>query len=411
MCKKIAYVMSRFPHLPETFILREMIELERLGWQIELYPLIIQHQLVVHDEVHQWLSRANRVPMMSTDVFRANVRAFLNNPKLYLRIWWQVIWGNRTSIGFLSRAILLLPKSVKMAELMKKRGIRHIHAHYATHPALAAWIISKLTNISYSITVHAHDIFMDKAMLNVKMRDAKMVIAISEFNRKYLAEHVGTWIEDKTQVVHCGVDSDLYRTSRKDGTNSILQILSIGSLQPYKGHIYLIEACDLLRRKGVKFLCHIVGGGYLRDSLEKRIEALGLRGLVELVGPKTQQEVARLLGQADCYVQPSVIAPDGQMEGIPVALMEAMACNLPVVATSISGIPELVRDGETGWLIPPESPMAIANVVAEIKSRPEEASKRSLAGRKLIEKNFNLKINGELLALEFEKLTRIFDKK
>jgi glycosyltransferase involved in cell wall biosynthesis len=91
--------------------------------------------------------------------------------------------------------------------------------------------------------------------------------------------------------------------------------------------------------------------------------------------------------------------------------MEAMACNLPVVATSISGIPELVRDGETGWLIPPESPMAIANVVAEIKSRPEEASKRSLAGRKLIEKNFNLKINGELLALEFEKLTKIFDKK
>jgi len=190
---KIAYLMSRFPHLPETFILREMIELERIGWQIELYPLIIQEQSTVHAEAGQWIKRARYVPIFSLDVLSSNIRFFLQDPRLYLWLWWMVFKENLFNPAFLARAFFLLPKAVRMAELMKEDGIRHIHAHYATHPALVAWIIHMLTKIPYSVTVHAHDIFKEKSMLAVKMQSAKAIVAISEFNRRYLIDYLGGW--------------------------------------------------------------------------------------------------------------------------------------------------------------------------------------------------------------------------
>jgi colanic acid/amylovoran biosynthesis glycosyltransferase len=175
----------------------------------------------------------------------------------------------------------------------------------------------------------------------------------------------------------------------------------VGSLQPYKGHIYLVKACAELQKRGIPFRCRIVGGGDLRSMLERSISEHHLEGRVELMGPRTQDEVSQLLRTANCYVQPSVITPSGKMEGIPVALMEAMASGIPVVATSISGIPELVKNGDTGWLVPPEDVKALVEVLSQIYTDPSEARKRASSGRRWVLDEFELSSNAKRLSLLF----------
>ena len=407
MPSKIAYIVSRFPHLPETFILREMICLEQLGWQIELYPLIIQREQIIHQEARPWLRRAHAVPWISVDLLRANLRRFARHPRQYLSLLWRTLRENLGSPKFLVRALLLFPRAVWMADQFTADGIKHIHAHYATHPALVAWLINQLTGIPYSITVHAHDIFVEKPMLATKLRGSVFVSAISEFNRRYLTDMFGPWVQSKTKIVRCGIDPAYYGNGKtlNPGVPDHLEIISIGSLQPYKGHVYLVKACRELRKRGISFHCKIVGGGELRPMLEHAIQENQLNELVELIGPRTQDEVSQLLRKANCYVQPSVITSSGKMEGIPVALMEAMASGVPVIATDISGIPELVRNGDTGWLVPPGNVEALAEALSQVYSDPAEAQKRAQSGKKWVLTEFELVSNAKKLSSLFAQLS------
>jgi glycosyltransferase involved in cell wall biosynthesis len=398
---RIAYIVSRFPHLPETFILREIVALEKLGWKIELYPMIYQNQEIVHEQAIPWLHRAHRLPWLSVDIILANLNELVNRPGLYLSLWIRVISENVRSLKFLSRAIVLFPKAVLMAKMLRDDGIKHVHAHYATHTALVAWIIHKLTNISYSVTVHAHDIFVEKAMLVEKLRSTIQIVAISEYNKNYLSKTIGTWINDKTQVIRCGVDPTLYSASRSSKKNKVFEVISVGSLQPYKGHKFLVQACVILRDRNVPFRCRIIGGGELYPELLKMIHAHSLTDVVQLLGSKNQDDVAHMLSEADCYVQPSVVTPAGKMEGIPVALMEAMASKIPVIATEISGIPELVIDGETGWLVPPDDAVSLADAMEDIFNHPDEANKRSTMG-------FNRVLSEFVLSTNVKKLSNLF---
>lgn len=402
MANKIAYIVSRFPHLPETFILREMIHLEKLGWLIELYPLILQRQEVIHEEARPWLMRAHKVPWFSIALLKSNLARAIKNPRQYFGVLSRVIRENIQSPKFLARAILLFPRAVWMADEFKKQDITHIHAHYATHPALVAWLIHQFTGIPYSVTVHAHDIFVEKPMLATKLHDSIFISAISEFNRNYLADMFGPWVNEKTEIVRCGVEPSYYRHANGNGKSNQLEIISVGSLQPYKGHIYLLRACAELMRRGIPFHCQIIGGGDLRSMLEHAIQENNLERHVELLGPRKQDEVSRYLRTANCYVQPSVVTHTGKMEGIPVALMEAMATGIPVIATAISGVPELVRPGETGWLIPPEDVGALAEALSEIYVNPAEAARRADLGQKWVLEEFELSSNVRKLASLFD---------
>lgn len=402
MSLKVAYIMSRFPHLPETFILREMVEMEKRGVEVALYPLIVQPQSVVHVEAQSWVQRARRLPWMSREILLSNWKQFIANPMLCVKLFLRILMGNFPSPKFLVRALLMFPKVVCMANLMRAEGVSHIHAHYATYPALAAWIIHKLTGISYSITAHAHDIYVDRTMLSPKIRDASFVVAISEYNRLFLSKHLGEWVLDKCHVIHCGIQPDRYQPS-ENKSSTRFEIVSIGSLQPYKGQSYLVEACALLQQRGICFRCRIIGGGELHSELEKLITRNNLQNQVILTGPLTQESVAKILGEANCYVQPSIIAPSGKMEGIPVSLMEAMACSLPVVATCISGVPELVRHEKTGWLVPEKDSAALADAITFMFSHEEQARVLAEAGRKLVLKSFGIIDNTEMLFLLFRK--------
>lgn len=405
MQPKIAYIMSRFPHLPETFILREMIGLEVQGWQIELYPLIFQRQPLMHDEALPWIERAHRLPYFSPQILAANVRQLVRHPRRYLSLWVQALWENRSNLNFLVRVMALFPKVVYAAELMLNDEITHIHAHYATFPAFAAWLIHRLTGISYSVTVHAHDIFVSNTMLATKLREAAFVVAISKYNRQYLEQTLGNWVGEKTHVIHCGINLDLYPPHpQPPRQRSNFEVVNIGSLQLYKGQHYLIQACAALRERGIPFRCRIIGGGELQAALQAVIREQRLEKQVELLGAKTQAEVAGFLSEADCYIQPSIITPEGKMEGIPVAIMEAMACALPVIATSISGIPELVQDGETGLLVPPADARALADALGVVYADSEQATRMGYAGRKLVMNEFDLSANVSLLSGLFKSL-------
>jgi len=348
----IAYLMSRFPHLPETFILREMTELEAQGWEVALYPLIFQKQKVIHPEAQAWIPRAHTYPYISPQILAENARQLVRRPLQYIRLWNQAVWENRSSPNFLARVALLLPKSVAIARHMQANNVAHIHAHYATHPAFVAWSIHQLTGLSYSFTAHAHDIFVRTAMLPTKAREAAFIVAISEYNRQHLAKLVGDWVREKTAVIHCGIRPEDYQPhGARSPESKPFHIVNIGSLQPYKGQKYLVEACSILKARGVNFRCSIIGGGEEFTSLERQIQSAGLQSQVELAGSKTQNEVAHYLAQADCYVQPSVVTSNGKKEGIPVALMEALACGLPAVSTHVGSVDEIVQDGVSGFIV------------------------------------------------------------
>lgn len=401
MKQKIAYIMS---HLPESFILREMTEMERLGWQVALYPLLQQQQTASNEQADEWIARAKPLPFAFAAVLQANLRLLGRNPLRYLAVWLQVVMGNLGHLSLLMQALMLFPRAVYTAGNMQTEGITHVHAHYATHPALAAWIIYQLTGITYSLTVHTHDIFERTTLLASKLRDAKFITAISEFNRNYLANAVGEWVKDKTYVIHCGIIPENYRQkARKLRLGRQFEIISIGSLQPHKGQRYLIEACGYLRERNIPHRCRIVGEGDQRPFLQQLITANNLGNSVELLGAKTESEIAELLTAAHCYVQPNIITESGRIEGIPFAIMEALACGLPVVATDIAGIPEIVRHGETGYLMPPADSMAIADALEVLYAVPEHGAQLAKNGRSLLLQEFELRKNVQNLSQLLEQ--------
>ena len=408
MKPRLGYIVSRFPHLPETFILREMVELERLGWSISLYPLISQKQPVIHPDALVWDCKAQKAGFFSPRVWIANIQMLFHSPGRYIQTWFRMARLNIKSPSFFVRALILFPKAVWIASQMQAEGIEHIHAHYASHPALAAWIIHQLTGIRYSVTIHAHDIFVNRTMLEQKMRDAALIVAISEFNREYLSREVGGWVRSKTKVVHCGISPDWYHPQMQSARlidQSAFRLVTIGSLQPYKGQEVLIRSCKRLVDLGIPVHCDIIGEGELKEPLQRIIQSYGLEERVILKGALTQEEIAQKLPEYDCYVQPSIITPSGKMEGIPLAIMEAMACNLPVVASDISGIPELVQPGITGYLVPSGDDLALANQLAGIFADRETARCIAQRGLEKVQQDFNISTQAAALGNLFEALS------
>ncbi|MBI4468904.1 MAG: glycosyltransferase [Acidobacteria bacterium] len=391
----MAYIMSRFPRLTETFILRELLELERQGQPLAIFPLLRVQQAVRHREARPLMPKVLYTSYLTPAIFSANFHYLRRSPRRYLETLWMVLKGTWGSSNLFLGAVAVFPKSVYLARLIEAQGIKHVHAHFATHPTLAALIISELTEVGFSFTAHAHDIFVRTKILDKKIEKARFVVAISEFNKQYLLRLCAQTPEDKIKVIHCGVESARYLTRRSSVLNKEgrFRVLSIASLQPYKGIEYLVKACALLRAEVPDFRCLIIGEGEDRKRIQRLIGRLGLERIVLLLGARPHHEVIPLLAEADLFVLPSVVAPDGQMEGIPVALMEAMASGLPVVATRLSGIPELVDDGVSGVLVPPGNERALADAISFLYHREPLRRMLGRSGREKVVAEFELMDN------------------
>lgn len=389
----IAYVLSRFPEITQTFVINEIVGLGQHGIRIEVFPLILQLDQAIHDQVRPFARRTHYRPLLSGEVWRAQIYWLRIKPISYLRTWAQALVANATHPGFLARSLVVVPKAAYFARKMVELGVTYIHAHWATHATLAAYCVSRLTGLSYSFTTHAHDLYGPRPMLARKVEHATLVVTISDYNKRLIARLYGVSAARKTAVVRCGVNLAQFRPQPPPQGATPL-VVCIGSLMPYKGHKYLIEACRLLQRDGVTFRCVCIGEGPLRSDLQSQIETSGASRYVLLRGALSQQKVRRILGVASLYVQPSIRTRSGMIEGIPVAIMEALAMEIPVVASRLTGIPELIEDNECGGrLVEEKNPEALAEAITAMLRDREHARTLARLGRQRVLAEYDLDSN------------------
>ncbi len=398
---RVAYIMSRFPKITETFILREMIEMQKLGTEVEVFPLQRENAKIVQPEAKPFVSRAQFTPLLSLAITGANLITMIRNPLRYLATIWILLRANWGSSRYFTAAFIFFPKSVYLASVMRRQGIQHIHAHFASHPAAAAWIIHRFSGIGYSFVAHGSDLHRDQHMLKEKVQDARFVAAISEYNRKMIAEVCGNQYRDKIHVVHCGIDSVLFARrsipTSFDQASGPFRILCIGTLHEVKGQRFLIEACKILDDEKLDWQCAFIGDGSDRNMLENLARELGVHDRIVFHGACTSDTVRRELLLSDALVTPSVMSRDGRREGIPVVLMEAMASGVNCIASQISGIPELVEDGVTGFLTPQRDAKAIAKALLQLASDSDLRLRMSQAAVEKIMVSFTLRQNAMLL--------------
>ena len=395
---RVAYLVSRFPKLTETFVLYEMIALEAMGAAVEFYPLLRERQPVAHPEAERWTRRARFRPFVSLPILRAHLHYLRRRPRRYLGALREALLGTWGSANFFLGAVAYFPKAVRFAFEMERAGVRHVHAHFCSHPALVALIVHRLTGIPFSFTAHGSDLHVERRMLDTKVAAAAFAVTISEFNKWVMLGECGPGAEAKIRVIHCGVDVEAFaaRPARRPAAGP-LRIVCVGSFEEVKGHCHLIDACALLRDRGVDFVCDLAGEGPLRREMEARIARLGLGDRVRVLGGRPRPEVIRLFGEADVAVLASQPTREGKREGIPVVLMEAMASGLPVVSTELSGIPELVRDGETGLLVPPADAGALADALHRLAGDAGLRRRMGDAGRERVTRDFNLRTSAAAL--------------
>lgn len=391
----IAYVVSRFPKVSETFITREIRVLQDRGEQIDLYSLVREHEGVVHPEALPLLEQATFGTGQRAWVLRSQLWWLLRSPTRYFGAWIAALAMNLRSPAFLARSFAVVPAAAAFARQMQSDGVERVHAHWGTHPALVAFVIARLTDLPYSLTIHAHDLYEDTTGLAVKVRAASNVVTISELNRG-LIERLAPEVGGRLHVIRCGADLGLFGAARvvdESAKDQATRIVCVGSLDEYKGHAYLVDACAELVTRGLALTCRIIGDGPDRAALTERIANRRLAEVVTLTGRLTSEFVRSELVAADIFVLPSVVTRSGKMEGIPVALMEAMASGLPVIASDISGIPELVEHETTGLLVPPADPAAIADAVERLASEPGLRRAIAQAAIERIRTQYDLRAN------------------
>ncbi len=406
----VAVVVSRFPAVTETFILRELIELERQGTPVVLVPLLRERAAVVHPQAKAWLGRALYTPWLNGPILLENARVFTRRPLLYTGTLLGMLWDLRAHPRGFLQTLAIFPKCVWLGARLRLLGVRHVHAHFASHPAAAAHIMSRVSAgpvLPYSVTVHAYDVFLHQAGLGRKLAEASFIRSISEYNVDFLLDRLPRLDRSDFRVIHCGVDPEVYSKARVEeefpGEDRSVRVLTIASLRPYKGVQYLIDAIALLQAWSVRIECRVIGSGPLRSRLEDRARERGVASVLQLVGNATEEEVAQQLEWTDLLVLPSIVASDGNTEGIPVSLMEAMAGGVPVVATRVSGIPELVVDGETGRLVEPGDADALARAIREAAEDVEGSIRLAEAARSKVRDEFSLSKCVRRLAAEIDR--------
>lgn len=392
---KIAYIVSAFPTVTETFVLYDILAMEKLGVTVELYPLRHGYPKVIHPEAKPWIGRAHYNPLISLAILRSQLHFIKKQGKDYFKVLADVLRGTWGSANYFLGALAIFPMAVHMARQMKSRGIAHVHAHFANHPAVAAFIINRLTGIPFSFTARGTDVQVDRHMLKEKMEAAEFAIAVSAHNKAVMVSECGQIARDKVHVIYGGVDVNRLTppatASKQEGEP--FRILCVARFEEVKGHTYLVEACRLLKGKGIALKCDLIGDGPLVSAIENQIESAGLQNEVRLLGARSYPEVIRELKQADVVALPTAPTAKGKREGIPNVLKEAMACGLPVVASRVGGIPELVEHYHTGILVLPRDPFSLAAALHRLYLHPELCAELGQAGREKIVREFNLKLS------------------
>lgn len=396
---RLAYVVESYG----SFIVDEIRELRRLGAAV---TVLNAFRPAPEREPTKEILRSESLyfPSRYRGVVAANFACALRRPLAYFRM---ARLGMRERVG-----LRMLGLAGYCAREVKRRRISHLHGTFGTRTTTLAHMAARLAGIDYSFTTHAYDVFNPNPSLVWKTNSARFMRTISEFNRRFILENYAGIDASKVKVCYLGVDVDRFAPSGGVTQSPVapsekeprgFRIISVGSLIHQKGHSYLIKACGELRERGIDFTCEIIGEGPAREWLEGEIEALGLSPRVRLVGLLSGDEVREKLAAADAFALACVdMRGRGEhVDGIPVALMEAMAMGLPVVSTRISGIPELIEDSLCGILVSPEDHCMLADALARVWGDHRLAQQLGAEARDRAAARFNLTKNTTELARLF----------
>ena len=388
----VAFVLVRFPKVTETFVLREMLQLEKMGVRIEVFSLLPpQPGVVVHPEAEALMKRTHYAPsFFSPKMWKEALGAVGRDPLGLSRLAGRMVLDAAASPALLAKTLFILPKCLYFGVLARKLGLRHIHSAFASHSAACALAASRVSGLPYSMSSDQYDLSVETALHPLKLAATRFLRLISRFNMDLVKKRFGRGPLPPMHIVLRGVDTARYTPSGEVMRGEVMRLLCVASLEERKGHLHLLEALSMLRSQGRKAVLVLVGRGPFEGRIRKRISQLGLEDAVELAGGKTQAQVLDLLHRSDAMVLASVVTPEGRTEGIPNSLMEAMACRLPVVSTRISGIPELIEDGVNGLLAPQRDAVALAAALAALQDDPDRAVEMGRRGRRTVVERFDI---------------------
>ncbi len=395
--KPVGYLLKRFPRLSETFVINELAALHDRGMTVEVFslhhPEPDQQKALLRDlDLPVWYL-PDRTMLRTLSVVKRNFSRG-DERRASLRRW---LGGTSTT----RRHATMQFQAAALAALAQKRGIRHLHAHFASDATTVALLASRLSGLPFSFTAHAKDIYHrydgsgeNQALLRSKLREARFVVTVSEYNRRHLLELAGG--SGTIHRLYNGVD--LKRLRLHPGPREAGHILAVGRLVEKKGFSDLLAACALLRERKVDFHCTVIGEGPEREVLERQMNELSLQKRVTLTGARPHPVVLEWMRRAAVFALPCVIANSGDRDGLPTVLLECLALGTPIVSTRTAGIPEIIAD--TGnRLIEPNRPEALAQALEEVLAMSDhQRAEVGRRGRRRAEALFDLHANAARLA-------------
>lgn len=389
---RVGYVLKMYPRFSETFIVTEILAREAAGADLEIFSL----RAPTDQHFHGALSRVQAPVRYISRVRRAE--------ELWQRLRQadEVLGGlpPETTELLLSAEAEDAAQALDVAVQAHQRGITHLHAHFASVATTVARLAARLAGITYSFTAHAKDLFhsaVDNDDVRAKAADAHHVVTISRYNVGHL---LGLGVpDDQVHLVYNGLDLQTFReVPRQSNDTGPIRIVAVGRLIEKKGFEDLIDACHLLHADGRSVRCDIVGSGERGDALAERIAALGLDGVVKLRGPLPQEQVRAVVAGGDVLAAPCVVGSDGNTDGLPTVVLEAMALGTPCVTTDVTGLVEVIDHERTGLLVPQRDPASLAWALERVGTDTEFADRVRAQARTLIETTFDSRRQARALA-------------
>ena len=382
---RVAYVLKRYPTLSQTFIVNEILAHEAASLQIEIYSL----KPPFDTHFQEAISRV-RAPVHYLSAEAAKIahlwEAFTDAADVLPDFYSRLAMAAGEEGHYVYQAALL-------ASRIRRQGIAHLHAHFASSATTVARLASLFADVPYTFTTHAKDIFHENVSAHDferKLLDAAAVVTVSQYNLEFLRSTFGA-AADGVICIYNGVELNGF--AYRSPEDRLPRIVAVGRLVEKKGFSDLIQACALLKEWGQPFECKIIGSGEIEMGLRSQIMRLSLEGQVELVGALPQRALIPLLQEAAVMVVPSVIAANGDRDGLPTVLLEAMALGTPCVSTDLTGIPEAVHQEHTGLMVRQHDSLALARAVQQLLNNPPLRVRLAEQARKLIESQFDLHAN------------------
>lgn len=397
---KLVYIIGTYPLLTTTFIDREIQRLRQLGTAVQVISIRRPaRKLSPEQEILQKTVRY-LLPVGPLALLAAHLWFVLRRPAAYFQTLFYLLTRPYPTPEAWFKTIGHFGLAVYAAHVIRPYASTQLHAHFVDRAATVALVASRLLDVPYSATAHANDIYVDPVLLPEKMAGARFIATCTGYNATHLADVNGSDLSHKIHCIYHGLESDNYRPQTRSQSGPPL-LLAVGQLKEKKGFAYLLQACHLLQARGYAFHCQIVGEGPLRNELAGQINQLGLAGRVTLCGALPHEAVIAKYNQADIFVLPCITGADGDRDGIPNVILEAMAMELPVVSTRHSGIPEVVADGENGLLVPPADAPALADALAALLDDGNGRQQLGQQGRQTVLNDFSVAQNVDRLLAEF----------